>query len=62
MNRCDECLFYGDEPNAGLINHCFNEDISEQEHDRVRNHGGNNCEGFKKNPDNYLDTVDFGDC
>jgi hypothetical protein len=46
MRRCNECQYYGDEPRAGLINHCFNEEISDEEHDRVRNNGGDNCEGF----------------
>jgi len=46
MRRCEECLYYGDESGAGFINHCFNEQISEEEHDRVRNNGGDNCQCF----------------
>ena len=46
MSQCERCGWYGDEPAAGLINNCFNDELPEEEHNRVRNHGGDNCQGF----------------
>ncbi|ACL77459.1 hypothetical protein [Ruminiclostridium cellulolyticum] len=43
MFKCNKCKFYGDERSAGLINHCFNEDLTEEEHDKYRNKGEGNC-------------------
>lgn len=48
MYKCNECQWLYDEPSAGLINHCDNEELTEEEHDKYRNKGEGDCPFFKK--------------
>ena len=46
MFKCCLCKYYGTEIDAGLVNCCFNEDLTEEEHDKYRNKGEGECPYF----------------
>lgn len=46
MYKCDKCAWIYDEPSAGLINHCGNEELTEEEHDNYKNKGVGDCPYF----------------
>lgn len=52
MFKCNTCEYYGNEISAGLVNHCFNENLTEEEHEQYRNKGIGECPYFEKSDGN----------
>lgn len=46
MFKCKMCKWLYDEPGAGIINYCGNDEITEEEHDRYRNKREDGCPYF----------------
>ena len=46
MDKCKNCAWLYDEPAAGLIDHCGNENLTEEERDKHRNRKEGECPGF----------------
>lgn len=48
MDKCNVCAWLYDESSAGLINCCGNEELTEEEHEKHRNQGQDNCPGYTR--------------
>lgn len=53
MFKCHNCAWCGDDRSAGFINHCFNEELTEAEHDKYRNKGIGECPHFIEKIEKY---------